>query len=64
MASIVKTAWFGRRVSVLMVNDKTVTGTLSEVTDNYLILKRGGSETQVMFHAIIAVRPASEEGGD
>ena len=61
MAQIVKTEWFGRQVSVLMINGKSVTGELSEVTENYIVLTRGSSETQVMVHAIIAVRLAAEK---
>ncbi len=65
MASTVKTEWFNQRVKVLMMNDKSVSGTLSEVTDDYIVLTRGSAETQIMCHAIIAVRLAGEkeEGG-
>ena len=61
MAQVVKTEWFGRQISVLMVNGKSVTGELSEVTDSYIVLTRGSSETQVMVHAIIAVRAVAEK---
>ncbi len=64
MASTVKVEWFGRPVSVLTVNDKTVKGVLNEVTDRYIVLERGGAETLIMCHAIVAIRPdasAAEE---
>ncbi len=64
MAQIVKSEWFGRQVSVLMVNGKTITGELSEVTERYIVLARGSSETQIMVHAIIAVRLAAEKEGE
>jgi sRNA-binding regulator protein Hfq len=60
MANVVKTEWFGKQISVLMINGKSVTGELTEVTDNYIVLTVGSAQTQVMVHAIIAVRPASE----
>ncbi|MFO7955767.1 MAG: hypothetical protein R6X33_01560 [Candidatus Brocadiia bacterium] len=63
MASTVKTEWFGRRVSVLTVNDKTIKGVLNEVTDQYLVLTRNDSETLIMCHAVVAIRPAPT-GGD
>ncbi len=63
MAQVIKTEWFGRQISVLMVNGKSVTGELSEVTDSYIVLARGSSETQIMVHAIIAVRVVSEKEG-
>jgi len=64
MAQVIKIEWFGRQISVLMVNGKSVTGELSEVTDNYIVLTRGSSETQIMVHAIIAVRVVSEKEGE
>ena len=64
MAQVIKTEWFGRQISVLMVNGKSVTGELSEVTDSYIVLTRGSSETQVMVHAIIAVRAVAEKEGE
>ena len=59
MANVVKISWFGKNVSVLMVNGKTVTGELTEVTDNYIVLNMGGVETEIMVHAIIAIRLAT-----
>jgi len=61
MAGLVKVGWFGKQVSVLMVNGKSVTGELSEVSDNYIVLTRGGVETQIMGHAIVAVRLAGDQ---
>ncbi len=61
MAQVIQTEWFGKQVSVLMTNGKSVTGELSIVTDAYIVLTRGGIETQIMVHAIIAVRLASEK---
>lgn len=62
MANVVKTGWFSRRITVLMVTGKSVTGTLDEVTDNYIVLTRDGSEVQVMCHAIVAIRLAEDRG--
>jgi len=63
MARVIKPEWFGKQVSVLMVNGKSVTGELSEVSDNFIVLSRGGAETQIMVHAIVAVRLATEKEG-
>ncbi len=60
MAGVIKSGWFGKRVSVLMANDKSVSGVLSEVTENYIVLTQGGREIQIMCPAIIAVRLARE----
>jgi sRNA-binding regulator protein Hfq len=59
MATVIKTEWFGKQVSVLMVNGKTVTGELAEVTENYLVLNVGAIQMQIMVHAIIAIRLAT-----
>jgi sRNA-binding regulator protein Hfq len=64
MADVVKSGWFGREVSVLMVNGKSITGELSEVCDNFLVLTRGGAEHQIMVHAIVAIRLAGERDGE
>jgi sRNA-binding regulator protein Hfq len=61
MPGIVRTAWFGKQISVLMVNGKTVSGELSEVTDRYIVLRVGNSQTQVMDHAIVAIRLAADK---
>jgi sRNA-binding regulator protein Hfq len=59
MATVIRTEWFGKQVSVLMVNGKTVTGELAEVTENYLVLNVGAVQMQIMVHAIIAIRLAT-----
>jgi hypothetical protein len=58
MANVIKTSWFGNRVSVLMVNGKTITGELTETSDNYIVLSRGDTDVQIMVGAIIMVVPA------
>lgn len=63
MANIVKVEWFGRQISILLVTGKTVTGELSEITDDYLVLMRGGAESLIMAHAIVAVRLIGESEG-
>jgi len=59
MVSVVKTQWFGKQISVLMINGKTVTGELAEVTEDYVVLHVGGVQMQIMVHAIIAIRLAT-----
>ena len=61
MANVVKSSWFGRQVSVLLVSGKSVVGELSEVSDNYIVLTTKTGELQVMVHAIVAIRPAGPE---
>jgi sRNA-binding regulator protein Hfq len=61
MAGLIKTGWFGRQVSVLMVNGKSISGELSEVGEQYIVVTRAGSDTQVMAHAIVAIRLAGEK---
>ena len=61
MAGLVKIGWFGKQVSVLMVNGKSITGELSEVAEHYVVITRNGSDTQVMGPAIVAIRLASEK---
>ncbi len=61
MAGLVKIGWFGRQINVLMVNGKAVTGELTETSEHYIVVTRGGSETQIMAHAIVAIRLAKEE---
>ena len=56
----VKPTWFGRKVSALLSTGKWLTGELTEVTDNYIVLETSSGEVQVMVHALIAVRPADE----
>ena len=64
MANVVKTGWFGRDISVLLSNGKSVSGELSEVSDRYIVLHTKGGDVQVMVHAILVIRPASEAGGE
>jgi sRNA-binding regulator protein Hfq len=59
MANVVKVSWFGNQISVLMINGKTITGELTETSDNYIVVSRGGSEVQIMVHAIVMVVPAA-----
>lgn len=61
MAKLVRTEWFGKTIAVLLVNGKTATGELSEVTDTYIVLTRNGVRTQVMGQAIIAISLAEEK---
>ena len=61
MANVMKADWFGKNVAVLMVNGKTLSGELTEVAEKYIILDVGGTQTQVMVHAIVAVRLAGEK---
>ncbi len=60
MPGLVKTGWFGKQINVAMVNGKSLTGELSEVSDLYIVITRGGTEVQIMAHAIIAIRLAAE----
>ena len=59
MAAIVKTAWFGRQLNVMLVTGKSVSGELTEVTDAYIVLDRDGTEVQIMAHAIAMIVPAA-----
>ena len=61
MAGLVKIGWFGKQISVLMINGKSITGELSEVGEQYIVITRNGSDTQIMAHAIVAIRPAGEK---
>jgi len=63
MAGVIRTGWFGKQLSVLMINNKTVTGELIETTDEYIVLMIGKSEMQIYVHAIIAIRLAGEAEG-
>ena len=62
MADVVKRGWFGRQVHVVLSNGKSINGEMTEVTDNYIIVEpEGKNPTQIMVHAIVALRPVSEE---
>jgi len=60
MANVVKSAWFGRQVTVMLVTEKAVTGELIEVSEHYVVLNTKVGEKQIMVHAIIAVWPADQ----
>lgn len=59
MAKIIRNGWFGKQINVLMVTGKQVQGELIEVSDQYLVIERGGTELQIMAHAIVAIAPGS-----
>ena len=61
MANVVRGGWFGTQVSVLLVNGKTITGEVAEVTDHYVVLSRGNSEVQIMGSAIVLVAPSEKQ---
>ena len=62
MAQSIRASWFGRDVIVLMSNGKSIAGSISEATDTYIVLEdAGGNETQVMVHAIIAIKLAQNQ---
>ncbi len=56
MADVVKSEWFGREISVLLTNGKRVSGELTEVSPNYIVLDRENGEVQVMKHAVILIQ--------
>lgn len=59
MPDVVKPEWFGRQITVLMVNGKSVTGELAEVSENFIVINpASGVETLIMVHSIVAIRPA------
>jgi sRNA-binding regulator protein Hfq len=58
MAGVVKPSWFGREISVMLANEKWLTGELAEVTEHYIMLHTKTGELLVMVHAIVAIRPA------
>lgn len=55
-AEVVKSEWFGRELSVLLTNGKTVSGELTEVSPNFIVLDRDKGEVQVIKHAIILIQ--------
>mgnify|MGYP006309187193 CR=1 FL=1 len=62
MAQSIRATWFGRNVVVWLSTGKSVSGTISEATDTYLILEdQNGVETQVMVHAILAIKLADQQ---
>jgi len=59
MGNVLRGGWFGRQVSILLVNGKTVGGEVSEVTDHYIVLTRPGKpDVQVMGTAVVLVTAA------
>ncbi|MBS3764035.1 MAG: hypothetical protein ACLFWL_04600 [Candidatus Brocadiia bacterium] len=59
MADVVKSDWFGRDVTVLLENGKSMTGELSETSSNYIVLTtQSGDEVQIMVHAIVLIKSA------
>ena len=62
MADVVKTGWFGRKVHILLSNGKSINGEMTEVTDHYVVVEPEAKQpTQVMVHAIMAIRPIDDE---
>jgi len=62
MADVVKSGWFGRKVHVVLTNGKSLNGELSEVSENYIVIEPEGKQpTQIMVHAIVALRPVEGE---
>lgn len=55
-ADVVKSEWFGREISVLLTNGKRVSGELTAVSPNYIVLDREKGEVQVMKHAVILIQ--------
>jgi sRNA-binding regulator protein Hfq len=56
MAEVVKSEWFGREISVLLTNGKRVSGELTQVSPNFIVLDREGGEVQVMKNAVILIQ--------
>jgi sRNA-binding regulator protein Hfq len=50
-------------VRVITVTGKALSGEVSEVTDQYIVLVSNGTPTQVMVHAIVAIAPAGGQPG-
>jgi sRNA-binding regulator protein Hfq len=63
MANVVRGGWFGRQVSILLVNGKTISGEVSEVTEHYVVLTREKAEVQIMGSAIV-LATAAEKSAD
>ena len=61
MAKIIKTGWFGKQISIWLSTGKKVTGELTEVADEYLVIDRDGSDLQIMAHAIVAITSVDSE---
>jgi sRNA-binding regulator protein Hfq len=64
MANVVRSSWFGRQVSILLVNGKTVSGEVSEVTEHYVVLTRPKGDVQIMGSAIVIATAAEKNAND
>ena len=64
MATVLRSDWFGRQVSVLLVNGKTISGEVSEVTEHYVVLTRGKSDVQIMGSAIVLATASEKSASD
>lgn len=60
MPELVKPNWFGRNLSVLLNNGKTIRGSLEETGDTYIVLETQKGPVQVMSAAITLIRLADE----
>ncbi len=56
ITNIIKPEWFGKNISVLLTNEETFEGELTEVGEKYLVIKTAEGELQVMVHAIVTIR--------
>ena len=59
-SGVMKQGWFGRQINVLMTNGKSAVGELTEVADKYIVITTNEVETQIMAHAIVAIRLADQ----
>lgn len=64
MGNVVRGGWFGRQVSVLLVNGKTIAGEVTEVTEHYVVLSRSNSEVQIMGSAIVLIAPSEKQSSE
>ena len=64
MGNVVRGSWFGRQVSVLLVNGKTIAGEVTEVTEHYVVLSRSNSEVQIMGSAIVLIAPSEKQSSE
>jgi len=64
MGNVVRGGWFGRQVSVLLVNGKTIAGEVTEVTDHYVVLSRKNSEVQIMGSAVVLITPSEKQSSE
>ena len=64
MANVLRSDWFGRQVNVLLVNGKTISGEVSEVTEHYIVLSRPKSDVQIMGSAMVVITAAEKSASD